>query len=81
MPGWAVWAWVVLTQGGNFGGVRIIEEQPIGLPIAAVAMAGICTLTLGNLYWSREKTSTARHAFRLAAAAAILGLAAFSVWR
>lgn len=79
VPRWAVWAWVVATQVGNFGAVRIIERERIGLPIAAVALAGICGLAVGNGFWTSEPPTASHHVVRVSIALGLVALAAFSL--
>jgi hypothetical protein len=79
VPQWARLSWASAALLTAVGAIVFALDGWLGFAIAAFGMAEICGFAVANGFWMRGRPTIAHHVIRIAIAAAILALAAFSL--
>lgn len=79
VPQWARISWLLASLVVIAGAVMLAIDGWVGLAVAGVGMADVCTMAVANGFWMKGRPTISHHAIRIAIAAAILALAAFSL--
>lgn len=79
VPQWARVGWFLASLIVVAGAVVLAVDGWVGLAIAGVAMADVCTMAVANGFWMKGRPTISHHATRIAIAIALLALGAFAL--